>query len=179
MDSRQVARCGVAVALLAVSACVTLPLGLVPFTLQTLVVAMLPVALGGRGALLAVACYLVLGSLGLPVFSGLSGGAAHLLGPTGGYLWGFLVGTATAGAVRRAGSLPQIARDYLGAALSLLAVYAVGTAQLCLVMGVSPTAALLMAVVPFVGPDAAKLLAGVAAGRRVRAALGVRPAPRA
>ena len=179
MDSRQVARCGVAVALLAVSACVTLPLGPVPFTLQTLVVAMLPVALGGRDALLAVACYLALGSLGLPVFSGLSGGAAHVLGPTGGYLWGFLVGTAMAGAVGRAGLLPQVARDYLGAALSLLTVYAVGTAQLCLVMGISPAAALLIAVAPFVGPDATKLLIGVAAGRRVRAALGMWAAPHA
>ena len=176
MNSRKVARCGVAVALLAVSACVALSLGPVPFTLQTLVVAMLPVALGGGDALVAMACYLALGALGLPVFSGLSGGAAHVLGPTGGYLWGFLVGTAMAGAVGRVGFLAQVARDYLGAALSLLSVYAIGTAQLCLVMGVSPVAALLMAVVPFVGPDVAKLLVGVGVGRRVRAALGVRAA---
>ena len=111
MDPRKVARCGVAVALLAVSACVALPLGPVPFTLQTLVIAMLPVALGGRDALVAMACYLAFGALGLPVFSGLSGGAAHVLGPTGGYLWGFLVGTAMAGAVGRVGLLPQVARD--------------------------------------------------------------------
>ena len=67
MDPRKVARCGVAVALLAVSACVALPLGPVPFTLQTLVIAMLPVALGGRDALVAMACYLAFGALGLPV----------------------------------------------------------------------------------------------------------------
>lgn len=173
MGASQVARRGVAVALLAVSACVTVPLGPVPFTLQTLVVAMLPVALGAGDAVAAVAGYLLLGTLGLPVFSGLGGGPAHVLGPTGGYLWGFLVGTAVAGVVARAEVIPRTVRDYLGAALSLLSVYATGTAQLCLVMGVSPASALLVAVVPFLGPDVAKLLVGVAAGRRVRTALGL------
>ena len=173
MNAREVTRCAVSVALLAVASSITVPLGPVPFTLQTLVVAMLPIAVGGRDALVAVACYLLLGALGLPVFSGLSGGLAHVAGPTGGYLWGFFVGTGLAAAVGRAALLPQALRDVLGAALSLLAVYTVGTAQLSLVMGVTPLEALLIAVVPFVIPDVVKILVGVAAGRRVRAALGL------
>ena len=177
MTAGRVARCGVSVALLAVSACVSIPLGAVPFTLQTLVVCLLPVALGGRDAVTAIAAYLLLGVLGLPVFSGFGGGPAHVLGPTGGYLWGFLAGAAVAGAVGGSGLLarvlPQQARDYLGAALSLLVIYTVGTCQFCLVMGTSPAAALLTAVIPFVLPDAVKLVVGVGVGRRVRAALGL------
>ncbi len=170
MTAGRVARCGVSVALLAVSACVSIPLGAVPFTLQTLVVCMLPVALGGRDAVVAIAAYLLLGVLGLPVFSGFGGGPSHVLGATGGYLWGFLLGAAVAGAVGRITALPQAARDYLGAVCSLLVIYVVGTWQFCLVMGTTPAAALLTAVVPFLVPDAAKLVVGVGVGRRVRAA---------
>ena len=88
MSAAQTCRIGAAVALLAVSAMVTVPLGPVPFTLQTLVLAMLPAILGGRGAVAAVGLYLLAGALGLPVFSGFSGGVGQLLGPTGGFLWG-------------------------------------------------------------------------------------------
>ena len=174
MTAGRVARCGVSVALLAVSACVSVPLGTVPFTLQTLVVCMLPVAVGGRDAVAAIAAYLLLGTLGLPLFSGFGGGPSHVLGATGGYLWGFLLGAAAAGGVGRLDALPQAVRDYLGAACSLLVIYAVGTCQLCLVMGTSPGAALLTAVMPFLVPDAVKLVVGVGVGRRVRAARAFR-----
>lgn len=162
---------GISVALLAVSAMIVVPLGPVPFTLQTMVLAMLPLAVGGRTAVLSVALYLLLGTIGMPVFSGLSGGPAHLLGPTGGYLWGFLVGTALGEALR--GALPPgRGSDAACAGVMLLASYAAGTAQLALVMGVSVPAALSMAVLPFVGPDVIKLAAGICAGRAVRGALG-------
>lgn len=88
MSTLRIARCGLCIALLAVASSISVPLGPVPFTLQTLVLAMLPIALGGRDAVVTVALYLVLGSLGLPVFSGFSGGIASLVGPTGGFLWG-------------------------------------------------------------------------------------------
>ena len=172
MNAREVSRCAVSVALLAVAASVTIPIGPVPFTLQTMVLAMLPVAVGGRSALVSVGAYLLLGGLGLPVFSGLSGGVGHLLGPTGGYLWGFFVGTALCHLAREVAPLPEAARDALGALSTLCVSYAVGTAQLSLVMGVSPAAALGMAVFPFVLPDLVKLCVGIMAGRSVRRALG-------
>ena len=170
MSARQACRIGVAVALLAVSAMITVPLGPVPFTLQTMALALLPPVLGNRDATCAVALYLLLGAVGLPVFSGFSGGVAHLLGPTGGYLWGFLVGTALGGAVRRL--VPdERAGDVLGAVAMLVTSYAIGTAQLALVMGITVPAALAVAVVPFVGPDALKLAAGISVGRAVGRAL--------
>lgn len=176
MSSFRIARCGLCVALLAVASCITIPFGPVPFTLQTLAVAMLPVALGGRDATISVAIYLLLGGLGLPVFSGFSGGVAVLAGPTGGFLWGFLAGTACSIALERAGQLPERLREVLSAAVMLLVSYAWGTAQLMLVMQMALPQALALAVVPFVIPDVIKLAAGIQVGRAVRRALRVQRA---
>lgn len=172
MSAAQICRIGAAVALLSVSAMVTVPLGPVPFTLQTLVLAMLPPILGGRGAVSAVGLYLLVGALGLPVFSGFSGGVGQLIGPTGGFLWGFLLGTALGAPALRLRVLPESARHAICAVVMLATSYALGTAQLAAYLSVSLPAAALSAVVPFVLPDVIKLGVGVAAGLRVRHALG-------
>ncbi|WP_291290154.1 biotin transporter BioY [Enorma sp.] len=171
MSSFRIARCGLCIALLAVASYITIPLGPVPFTLQTLVIAMLPVALGGRDAIVTVALYLLLGALGLPVFSGFSGGIAALVGPTGGFLWGFLAGTAFAAGIQRLEAVPEPLREAFGAAGMLLISYAWGTAQLMVVMGMTLPAALALAVAPFVILDIIKLTAGIQIGRAVRRAL--------
>ena len=70
MKTQQIARAGLCVALLAVSAWVSVPLGPIPFTLQTMTLALIPAVLDRPTAILAVAVYLLLGAIGLPVFSG-------------------------------------------------------------------------------------------------------------
>lgn len=174
MNAHMTCRIGISVALLATSALVTVPLGPVPFTLQTMVLALLPIALGTKVAVRSVALYLVLGAAGFPVFSGLAGGIAHLVGPTGGFLWGFLIGTALGGLVCRASASTRLG-EALGALTMLLTSYAAGTAQLALVLGVSAPAAATLAVLPFIGPDVLKLAVGVSVGRAVRRALGQVP----
>lgn len=170
MAASNLTRCGLCVALLAVASSISIPLGPVPFTLQTLVLAMLPVALGGRGAVATVGVYLLLGGLGLPVFSGFSGGITALVGPTGGFLWGFLVGMVLAACILGFERVPQAARDVLAPAALLLVSYVLGTAQLMLVMHLSLLEALALAVAPFVVPDAIKMALGVQIGRIVRRA---------
>ena len=76
--------------LLAMSAQITLPFGVIPFTLQTSAVFFLAYKWGAKGATYAVLLYLLEGFLGLPVFSGFRGGALVLFGARGGYLWGFI-----------------------------------------------------------------------------------------
>ena len=76
--------------LLAMSAQITLPFGVIPFTLQTSAVFFLAYKWGANGAIYAVLLYLLEGFLGLPVFSGFRGGVWVLFGPRGGYLWGFI-----------------------------------------------------------------------------------------
>ena len=169
MSSREIARIAVCVALLTVSAWGSIPLGPVPFTLQTMVLALVPMVLSGKAALWAVGCYLLLGAIGLPVFSNMSGGLAMFAGPTGGFLWGFFIGTAAAVAVRA-----QMVRTVLALVLLILCSYIAGTIQFALVSGSSPLAGLAVCVFPFVVPDIIKLACGCALGQAVRRALSAR-----
>ena len=77
-------------AFLAVSSQISFRLGPIPFTMQTLAVALLSLIFYYKEATLSVALYLLLGALGLPIFSGFQGGFHHIFGPTGGFLIGFL-----------------------------------------------------------------------------------------
>lgn len=172
MPARTVARCGVCMALLAVSAWITVPLGPVPFTMQTFVLALLPQVMRARDAVFTVVVYLLLGAVGVPVFSGFQGGVGVLLGPTGGYLLGFAAGMPVAGAVAHVDVLPRRARG-VAAGIALLAVsYVLGTFQLMHVYALDAPAALAVAVVPFVVPDVVKVAASVGVAERIRRALG-------
>ena len=168
---RDLALCGASVAVLAVCAWITIP-GPVPFTLQTLGIFAVLGLLGGRRGAAAVGGYLVLGALGLPVFSGFRGGFGVLLGPTGGYLFGFLLSAALYWLLTRLlGERPgvQLAAMLLG----LLCCYAVGTGWFLLVSlgqtgSVSLVAALGKCVVPFLFPDGGKLALAYSLTLRLR-----------
>ena len=78
-------------ALIAVASQIAIPLAMVPINLALLAVFMTGFLLEKRWALTSVMVYLLIGAVGLPVFSGLRGGPQHLVGPTGGYLIGYLL----------------------------------------------------------------------------------------
>ena len=144
--------------------------GPVPFTLQTLGVFTTLELQGARRGFWAAAAYLVMGAAGLPVFAGMAGGLGILLGPTGGYLVGFL---ALALVYRGVTALPG--RDGVlrvaGHLLGLAACYAMGTAWFVLVSGSGTAgvkAALVTCVAPFVLPDLAKLALALWLGKRLR-----------
>lgn len=94
--TRSIAFVGLTIAIMAVSAWVTVPIGPVPFTLQMFAVTFAIVVLSPREAIAAIVGYLALGAVGVPVFSGMRGGIGVLAGPTGGFLWGYLFGVAAA-----------------------------------------------------------------------------------
>ena len=157
MNVRQIARAGVFVALLTVASWVSIPLGPVPFTLQTMALALLPAVLDGATACAAV---------GLPVFAGFGSGIASIVGPTGGFLWGFLLGTAVAGALAKAlaGKVSRFAGVLIADVAMLLVAYACGTVQLMIVAQLDVAPALTLAVIPFIVPDAIKLAVGARIG---------------
>ena len=150
---------------------IPMPKPLVPVTLQTFSVFAALGTLGGRRGTCAVAAYLLLGLVGMPVFSGFQGGPGALLGTTGGYILGFLVSALlywliTAGFGDR---LPVMAAAM---ALGLVACYAFGTAWFMLLYTrtagpIGLGAALWMCVLPFVAPDLVKLSLAVFLSRRL------------
>ena len=86
-------------ALLAISSKIQTPFTLVPATMQTFVVMFIGIVLGYKLATLTVILYLIQGSLGLPVFAK-GGGFGYLMGPTGGYLVGFIFTAFFAGKIK-------------------------------------------------------------------------------
>ena len=92
----------VCAALIAICAWITVPAA-VPFTLQTFAIFFVLSLLGGKRGTIAILVYILLGAVGLPVFSGFNGGLGALLGTTGGYIFGFLF----IGLIFRAAVLPR------------------------------------------------------------------------
>lgn len=90
--ARDLAYIALMAALMAICSWITIPIGPVPFTMQTFAIFTAVLLLGGRRGTVAFVVYLLMGVVGLPVFSGFSAGPGVLLGSTGGYLVGFLLG---------------------------------------------------------------------------------------
>jgi len=174
-SARRVTTTALLAALLAASAAISIPFGTVPATLQVLVLVLIALVMPRSWAAFAVAVYLLVGAVGLPVFSGMRGGLGVLVGPTGGYLFGFLVGAPAGAWVRRAldRTASAVVADSVAAVVVVVIVYAIGWAQLVLVTGMSPVAGLLTGVVPFLVPDALKATAAVLLAPLVRRAAGV------
>lgn len=156
-------------ALIAVCSWLSVP-ATVPFTLQTFAVCLVTAVFGLRRGLWTVGIYLLLGLVGLPVFSGFKGGVGALLGATGGYLLGFLFTALIVGlAVRRFGRRP--APMILSMTLGVLVCYAFGTGWFMLVYArssgpVGILTALSWCVFPYLLPDGIKIaLAALLAGR--------------
>ena len=78
-------------AAMAVCSWISIPIGAIPVTLQTFGVFCALSLLGGRNGSFSIAVYILLGAIGLPVFTGFKGGLAALTGPTGGYILGFIL----------------------------------------------------------------------------------------
>jgi len=137
---------------------IPLPFTPVPVTLQTLAVLMAGCLLGSARGALAVTAYIGEGLAGLPVFAGGTAGISHLLGPTGGYLLGFVAAAFVAGLLAERG----LARHWLGALLVLvagnIALYVPGVIWLGAYTGAGQ--ALALGFVPFVIGDGLKIAAG-------------------
>ena len=168
---RELVYTALASALIAVSAFITVPLpSAVAITLQSFGVYFALFFLGGRLGTLAVALYIAIGAVGLPVFSGFTGGVGRLLDASGGFIFGFLLAALTYWLTT---ALFGKRLRLLFAALSLAVLYASGALWYSFVYleageaGLS--AVLLTCVLPFVIPDAIKLfLADLVAKRLER-----------
>ena len=155
-----IAVCGLSIALLTASAWITVPIGPVPFTLQTLMLVFLVLVLSPRQALISVMGYLALGAIGAPIFSGMKGGLVSLMGPTGGFLIGFGVGTCLALTVLQVMKPQTTSHEYLRlicASIVLVGTsYVCGWAQLMAVAHLSPLAAFMTGIAPFIILDTIK-----------------------
>ena len=126
----------------------------VPFTMQTYVIVLLPMVMGGGVALAAMLSYLGLAVLGAPVLAG-GGGVAYVLGPTGGFLLGFVVATAVIAHLAQRGWDKSLLQALVAMSLGLVIIFASGFAWLSTLIG--PAKAWAFGVMPFILGDILKI----------------------
>lgn len=143
--------------LLWASAKAKIDIGVVPVTLQSLAVLALGAALGPRLAAAAVLAYLAQGAIGLPVFAGTPEkgiGLAYMMGPTGGYLVGFLLAAVTLGWLAERGADRNVVTMFLAMLVSTALIYVPGALWLSAFMGLEK--AVMLGVAPFLWGDLIK-----------------------
>ena len=160
------------VALLAICSWISLPIGPVPFTLQTFAVFVVGGLLGFKRGTVTVVVYILLGLVGVPVFSGFKGGVGVIVGPTGGYILGFIL---TEIVISLGVKFMKVENE----ALKMLVMFVfcvigdalcfvVGTIQFMAVTGNILSVSLTYCVIPYIIPDIVKIIVAVIVVNRVK-----------
>jgi len=167
---RSLVLCSLMAGLMAAGAFIQVPIGPVPIVLTNLFVLLSGLLLGARWGAASAALYLLVGAIGLPVFSGGRGGLAHLFGPTGGYLFGFILSAWITGFIserfRR-----SINGSVIGVIFGSLIIYGLGVPWLQSITQMAWNKAWMAGMVPFLPGDALKAVAAVVLFRSVRPVL--------
>ena len=168
----------VSAALITICSWISIPLGPVPFTLQTLGILAVMLTIGGRRGTIAILVYLALGAVGVPVFAGFKGGIMSFIGPTGGFLIGFVFGALVYWLLAKLflkklmtttvktwifGMLGFVVFEvvmYIVGVIWFMTVYAAQTGPVGLATVMS------WCVIPFIIPDIVKMVVAVLTGER-------------
>ncbi len=168
----------VSAALITICSWISIPLGPVPFTLQTLGILAVMLTIGGRRGTIAILVYLALGAVGVPVFAGFKGGIMSFIGPTGGFLIGFVFGALVYWLLEKlflkklmtspvktwiSGMLGFVVFEvvmYIVGVIWFMTVYAAQTGPVGLATVMS------WCVIPFIIPDIVKMVVAVLIGER-------------
>lgn len=135
---------------------IQLPFTPVPFTLGAHLCLGLGALLGPKRGTLAVLLYLFQGAMGLPVFAGGAAGFLHLLGPRGGYLLGYVIGTYATGAMLEQVKERTASKTLLALGVGNMLIFFFGACHLSLFMGLR--SALVLGVAPFLVTDLLKMV---------------------
>ncbi|KKM87460.1 hypothetical protein LCGC14_1268650 [marine sediment metagenome] len=162
MKTKDIAIIALFAALTAVGSLIKIPLGFtpVPITLQVFFVLFAGLILGPVRGALALLAYLVIGAVGIPVFAGGTGGFQAIVGPSGGYLYGFVIAAFVVGLVARSikgdRTVVLAGSAFLACIAGVLVIYVFGAGHMMLTMSLSPAKAFALGVAPFIPVDFAK-----------------------
>lgn len=168
----------VSAALITICSWISITIGPVPFTLQTMAIFAVLMTIGGARGSVAVIIYLLLGLVGVPVFAGFKGGPASFLGPTGGFLVGFAVASLVWILLEKllrdkmsSSAVKRILYGVINAVICEVVMYTIGVIWFMVVYGqqIGPVglgATLIMCVVPFIIPDIVKIAVAIVIGER-------------
>lgn len=152
---------GSVVIMLLSQARIPLPFTPVPITLQTLGVLLVGLSFGSCRGASSVGLYIALGTMGMPAFAGGACGWKHLLGPTGGYLLGFVAAAWIVGRLAECGWDRNFALAFASAMIGTLVIYAFGAVWLSMFVGIKQV--FVMGILPFIPGDIFKAMIVAAA----------------
>ena len=158
-------------AILCILAPISLPIGPVPMSLASFVIYISVYVLGWKRSAVMCAVYLLIGLVGLPVFSGFEGGVGKLAGPTGGYLIGYIFLAVVCGLfvdLFVADKIQNRVIHFIGMIVGTAVLYVFGTAWFCMSTRMGVVAALSVCVFPFIVGDLVKMLISVSVGPTLR-----------
>lgn len=158
---------GVMSAIICILGPLSIPIGLVPISFTNLAIYFILYALGMKKGTISYLVYLMIGFIGIPVFSGFTGGSSKLLGPTGGYIIGFIFMALISGFFIDK-YFNKWYLCFVGMVLGTAVCYVFGTAWLSYQAHISLEAAFFAGVVPFIPGDIAKILISVLIGPQIR-----------
>ncbi len=161
--------CAFFAALTVVGTMITIPLPFspVPINLALFAVFCSGILLGPKTGALSIIVYVCLGLVGLPVFANFAGGPGVLVGPTGGYIIGYIAAAYLAGRLSQGASC-STPRMVVALLIALLACYTLGTLWFCFITKTGLISALFLCVIPFLPGDAIKILATVLLAKKLR-----------
>lgn len=154
-------------AVICVLAPLSIPIGPVPISFTNLAIFIALYLLGWKMGTVSLALYIFIGTVGFPVFSGFSGGPGKLMGPTGGYIFGFIPMAVIAGLIIEKFS-ENCALQFTAMVVGIIVCYAFGTVWFCVVMDSGVASALSLCVFPFIPGDVAKIILALIVGPMLR-----------
>lgn len=158
---------GVMAAIICILGPLSIPIGLVPISFTNLVIYIALYALGMKKGTISYIIYMLIGFIGLPVFSNFSGGPSKLLGPTGGYIIGFIFMALIAGFFIDS-FFEKWYLCFIGMVLGTVVCYGIGTTWLAYQANMQFQAALGVGVIPFIPGDLAKIVISAFVGPQIR-----------
>lgn len=166
----RIASIGLMTALVCVLGPLSIPIGPVPISLTMLAIFITLYAIGMKNGIISSLIYLLVGFIGLPVFSGFSSGPGKLIGPTGGYLVGFVFVAIISGYFIDK-HIDKLHMCVLGMVLGTVVCYILGTVWLAYQTNMTAKAALWAGVIPFILGDLLKIAASAYIGPKIRSRL--------
>lgn len=159
-------------ALIAVCSWISIPVGPVPFTLQTFGVFVTAGVLGTKKGTISVFAYILIGLIGIPVFAGFTSGPGVLAGPTGGFIIGFIFTAIIVGVmttfIKVSGEWTKVIVLIGAMILGAASYFAFGTIWFVFAMKSTVSQALVLCVIPFIVPDLVKIVVATIVVNRLK-----------
>ena len=172
LTTNELVICSIFASLTAILTQISIPLPPIPITMQVFAISLCGLVLGKRLGFISISIYVLLGSIGMPVFSHFNGGIGYILGPTGGFILSFPIMVYIVGYF--SDKYKSIIGVYIGMIIGLLVSYIIGTIYFCGITNTSFIKGLTLCVVPFIVGDILKITLATVVGNKILKRINLR-----